>query len=62
MSATPMYFNVIDIHCKGTGVRLGPGSREKCLLPPDQIGRSDSQEGRSDSARLRHFSLNFKEK
>ena len=44
------------------GLRLGQGSREKWLLPPDQIGRSDSQEGRSGSGRLQHFSLNFKEK
>ena len=43
------------------GVRLGPGSREN-FMTSDQIGRSDSQGGRSGSARLQHFSLNFKEK
>ena len=36
--------------------------REKWLLPPAEIGRSDSQEGRNSSAQLRQFSFNFKEK
>ena len=54
--------SAIVIHCLEsiiasiiTGFKLGPDSREKWLLPPGKIGRSDSQIGRSYSAKLQHF-------
>ena len=43
------------------GVRLGPDSREKWLLPPGKLGSSDTQIGRSYSAWLRHFWSTFKQ-
>ena len=39
-------------------VQAGPrlsDSREQCLFPPGKLGSSDSQIGRSCSAKLRHF-------
>ena len=67
---TKTYYLVSEIwktiHCPlknmTAGVKLDSKFREKWLLPPVEIGRSDSQEGRSGSAWLRHFSFNFKEK
>ena len=38
-----------------TGFKLGPDSREKSLLPPGKLGRSDSQIGRNYSAKLGIF-------
>ena len=38
-----------------SGFKLGPDSREKWLLPPVILGRSDCQIGRSYSIKLRHF-------
>ena len=38
--------------------KLGPDSRENLrsdFLPPGKLGRSDSQIGGSNSAKLRHF-------
>ena len=39
----------------GPGAKLDSKLREKSLLPPVGTGRRDSQEGRSGTARLRHF-------
>ena len=38
-----------------TGFKLGPGIREKGLLPPGKLGRSESQIERSYSAKLGHI-------
>ena len=48
--------NFCGTHKKhGTGTKLAQNFREKWLLPAGQLGRSDSQIGRSYSAKLRHF-------
>ena len=47
--------------CK-SGFKLGPGSREKWLLPPGKLGRSDSQIGRSYSAKIMTFSVSLEAK
>ena len=41
------------------GFELGPESRQKRLLPPGQLGRSDSQIMRCYSTKLQHFSASI---
>ena len=40
---------------RDSGTKLAQNFREKWLLPAGKLGRSDSQKGRSYSAKLRHF-------
>ena len=54
-------FIILKIEMDWAGFKLDPDSREKWLLPPGILGRSDSQIGRSSVAKLRHFLSIYKQ-